>query len=79
MTLALEPRDLKALAIAANAATWQQLSPTTFRVPSQTHPGQSYLVTPQMCSCPAFERHPERPCKHSVGVAIYVALKGTEA
>jgi hypothetical protein len=70
----LNSRSLKALAIAANATHWQRLGPDTFRVPSQSDPAQTYLVTPQACSCLSSQRHPERLCKHQLSVAIVVTL-----
>lgn len=72
--IALDPRSQKALALAMTAQTWTRLSANTFRMPSQSTPGASYLVTPQMCSCKDSERHPERPCKHCLAVVLYVSL-----
>lgn len=70
----LDSRSLKALAIAADVAHWQRLPTGAYLIPSQTAPGQTYRTTPQSCSCPAAERHPERLCKHSLATVLYESL-----
>jgi hypothetical protein len=74
MTLTLNARTQKALAIAAQASSWTRLPTGAYQIPSQADPTHTYTVTPQSCSCPAAERHPEQLCKHSAAVAILSAL-----
>jgi SWIM zinc finger len=83
-------RTIRALEIAATADQWQtSRTPTgelAYRIPSQTDPEHSYLVTSTSCECPDFLRgggpaaiKPEdaaepRPCKHILAVRLFDEL-----
>ena len=45
-----------------------------FPISSDTDPGHNHVVQVRdgklWCSCPAFQYHPERPCKHMLRVAV---------
>jgi hypothetical protein len=84
-----DPRTIRAIEIAAEADQWQVFRDAegneAYRVPSQSEPGRSYLVTPSSCDCPDFSRHglsataPDevgevRACKHMLAVRLHQEL-----
>lgn len=48
-------------------------------VRSMQHPDTWYTVEAGHCSCPAMGHHPEIPCKHALGVALWQRLAAQEA
>lgn len=84
-----DPRTIRALEIAATADRWQRWrtddGQPTYRVPSQSEPDRSYLVTPSSCDCSDFRRNgmsavvlddvgEQRACKHMLAVQLYTEL-----
>ncbi len=51
-----------------------EVSPGRFRIQSESNPQGFYYVdtTKKSCTCPDAGKHPERPCKHRLAVALYV-------
>lgn len=80
-----DPRSIRAIEIAANAAQWR-VSRTpegelAYRVPSQSRRDRSYLVTSSSCDCPDFvhgvppgQQRTERVCKHVLAVRLHEEL-----
>jgi hypothetical protein len=84
-----DPRTIRALEIAAEADQWlscrTESGEQAYRIPSQSDPERSYLVTASSCECPDFQRgglgpmKPEdavepRPCKHILAVRLFNEL-----
>lgn len=74
MTLAIDPRTVRALKLASHAATWTRLASGAFRIPSLTTPGQSYVCSPEFCQCEASRQRPNEPCKHQIACAVVSTL-----
>ena len=81
-----EPRSIKAIQIAADAAQWLRCHTRDGRkaygVPSQCQPGRYYLVDLERCDCPDFQRNGlsgsrighagvHAPCKHILAVRLH--------
>ncbi len=81
-----DPRTIRAIEIAAEADQWLVYRDAdgheSYRVPSQSEPGRSYLVTPSSCDCPDFghnsrpaaEGGDEHACKHMLAVRLHQEL-----
>jgi hypothetical protein len=65
------PRDVKALELAAAATTWETLN-GAFLVPSSDGM-RTYVTTAETCTCEDNGRG--NVCKHRRAAAIYVALR----
>lgn len=72
MTL-LDPRDVRALQVAATADQWTELRRGEFAVPSSDH-RRTYRVSEYSCSCADHLQCGNR-CKHMRGLSIYLALR----
>ena len=72
-----DPRNIKALAIAAGADQWLKHRDAdgtkAYGIPSQGTPGSFYLVTQTSCTCPDARRHGEA-CKHVLAVRLHCEL-----
>jgi hypothetical protein len=66
-----DPRDVKALELAATAATWETMD-GAFLVPSSDGK-RTYVTTAETCTCEDNGRG--NVCKHRRAAAIYVALR----
>ena len=77
-----EPRSIRAIELAANAAHWRRWRTAegqeAFGIPSQSRRDRSYVVTTTTCNCADFLRAVEsgepRPCKHVLAVRLYLEL-----
>ena len=84
-----DPRTIKALEIAADAAHWIKCRTRDGRklyaVPSQSKPGVYHLTDAQSCDCQDFKRHglsgarlghagEHRACKHVLAVRLHCEL-----
>jgi hypothetical protein len=81
-----DPRTIRAIEIAAEADQWLVYRAAdgheAYKVPSQSEPGRSYLVTPSSCDCPDFGRNSvlaaetgdEHACKHILAVRLHREL-----
>jgi hypothetical protein len=67
-----DPRDRKALELAATAATWNTTMNGAFLVPASDGK-RTYVTTADTCSCEDNARG--NRCKHRRAAAIYVALR----
>ncbi|MCA1645348.1 MAG: hypothetical protein LC797_07730 [Chloroflexi bacterium] len=82
-------RTIRALEIAASADQWlscrTDAGEPAYRVPSQGDLDRAYLVTPEHCDCPDFQRSTlsvalvgeadaPRACKHMLAVRLYREL-----
>jgi hypothetical protein len=65
------PRDVKALALAASCATWETMD-GAFLVPSSDGK-RTYVATAETCTCEDNGRG--NVCKHRRAAAIYTALR----
>jgi uncharacterized Zn finger protein len=80
-TTDIDPRQLRADSILANAGQWLRIRtkdgrPLAFGVQSTTDPNRVYLTTPRACTCPDAARG--HHCKHSRAVAAYVERRRAE-
>jgi len=75
-----DPRSIRAIEIAADAAKWQATctpeGEDAFWVPSQSQRERYYLVSRTVCDCPDFVRSEaaDRACKHILAVRLYTEL-----
>jgi hypothetical protein len=84
-----DPRTIRAIEIAADADQWLVYRDAdgheAYRVPSQSEPSRSYLVTLSNCDCPDFGRNgpptaasdeaaEQRACKHMLAVRLHREL-----
>jgi predicted nucleic acid-binding Zn finger protein len=84
-----DPRTIKAIEIAAEAGQWAPCSTddgeAAFRIPSQGHVGQFYVVSESSCDCPDFQHQDvlmpqdgdggeRRACKHVLAVRLHNEL-----
>jgi SWIM zinc finger len=77
-----DPRSIRAIELAADAAHWRRWRTPegleAFGIPSQSRRDRSYVVTATTCNCADFLRAVEsgepRPCKHVLAVRLYLEL-----
>jgi predicted nucleic acid-binding Zn finger protein len=78
-----DPRTIRAIEIAAEAAHWlsghNAQGEEVFAVPSQAADGRYYIVTRDRCDCPDYANREadgsrERACKHILAVRLHTEL-----
>src|SRR6266487_5472403 len=74
------PRSLRGVALAAQAASWLRIrladGRTGYGMPSTADPLHYWLVTTTSCTCPSFAHGNGRACKHVFACRLFTVLSG---